>query len=295
MNKLNTSFFFCVGAQKSGTTSLHDILRHHPEIYLPKAKEAHFFDKDERYTKGLDWWYSEFFKNHRNEKCTGTMTPEYLYYEEVPERIVEHLGTDLKIIIVLRNPIDRAYSHYLMSKRRGYEELTFAEAIEAEPERIKLGEFERDNYSYIDRGRYSVQIERYTSLFKPDQLLFLSFENDIKQNIDQTIVRIQEFLGAKVVPLNTAIKSNVASETSSKKVQQFINESNPVKRQLKKIIPSQTRRVIKQKMSNWNSRKITSNNSLSEEERTHYYQKHFKQEPELLKSLTGMDFSYWQD
>ena len=83
--------FVCVGTQKAGTTTLHDILKNHKDIFLPKSKEAYFFDIDEHYQKGMNWWFKTHFSSYLNEKIMGVMTPEYLYYEEVPERIYKTL------------------------------------------------------------------------------------------------------------------------------------------------------------------------------------------------------------
>jgi len=105
-----TPNFICLGAQKPGTTTLHDILKQYPEIFLPKDKEAPFLIVSEAYDKGVGWWLNHYFSDYNNESILGVMTPEYLYYEEVPNRILESCGPDVKLIIILRQPLDRAYS-----------------------------------------------------------------------------------------------------------------------------------------------------------------------------------------
>ena len=204
--------FICVGTQKAGTTTIHDILKNHQDIFLPEKKEAHFFDIENRYKKGLNWWKKEFFSSYGGEKSVGVFTPEYLYYDEVPKRILSNLDLKTKIIIILRNPIDRAYSHYLMSKRRGYDKLSFDEGIEIENIRINKNEFSRNNFSYISRGMYFNQLNRYYSLFDSDNILVLNFEKDIVINLDQTINTIQKFIGVNVMNLKLNIKSNRASD-----------------------------------------------------------------------------------
>ena len=84
--------FICVGTQKAGTTTIHDILKNHQDIFLPEKKEAHFFDIENRYKKGLNWWKKEFFSSYGGEKSVGVFTPEYLYYDEVPKRILSNLS-----------------------------------------------------------------------------------------------------------------------------------------------------------------------------------------------------------
>ena len=71
--------FICLGTQKAGTTTLHDILQQHPDIFLPPGKEAHYFDREERFEKGLKWWIDTYFSYYNNEKIMGVMQPEYLY------------------------------------------------------------------------------------------------------------------------------------------------------------------------------------------------------------------------
>ena len=120
--------FLCVGAQKSGTSLLYRLLNQHPEIYLAKGKEIHFFNRDENYNKGIEW-YSEHFAGSEDYKRVGEVTPDYNYVPTVPGRIYKTLGKDIKLIFMLRNPVDRAYSNYWMSFRRGHERFSFEKAI----------------------------------------------------------------------------------------------------------------------------------------------------------------------
>jgi len=174
--------FLCVGAQKAGTTTLHDILIQHPEIYLPEIKETKFFQDNSKYRKGLDYYEKEFFGKWNGERAVGEIDSVYMYFEYVPERIYKHLGKDIKLIFMLRNPVDRAYSHYWMSYRRGYETETFERAIELEQKRIKIDEFHKIHFSYIDRGFYAKQIKRYLKLFPKENMLFIIFEEDFLKN-----------------------------------------------------------------------------------------------------------------
>ncbi len=234
----------CIGAQKAGTTTLHDILNQHPDIYLPKSKEAHFFDIDEHYERGLNWWIDTFFSSSENEKIIGAMTPEYLYYEEVPQRILNTLGKDIKIIILLRNPVNRAYSHYLMSKRRGYENHSFEEAISLESERIKKGEFEKNHFSYITRGLYFEQIKRYQHFFHEKNILILRFEDDLLKNKEQTIKRVLVFLGVTELSLNTDIKSNKATKPRFQRITKLVHEKGKIKNFLRFFVKSSKIKIL---------------------------------------------------
>ena len=292
---MKTPNFLCLGTQKAGTTTLHDILSQHSSIFLPQRKEAHFFDQEERYSKGINWWIDTFFAEYQGEQIWGAITPEYLYYEEVPQRIFNDLGSDVKFVVILRNPVDRAYSHYLMSKRRGFEKSTFQEAIANESLKIKIGEHERNHLSYISRGMYSEQIERYFKLFPRKQFLFLSFEDNICSNLEHSIREIQNFLGVPFEDLDTHVKSNEASQMKSEKVQKLIRSDNFIKRFLKSIIPEKIRQNLKQKAIRLNEGKSLESKKLSKQERQDIFNTYYSGEIKELKKLTGYDFSYWNE
>lgn len=123
--------FIIIGAQKCGTTSLFNYLSKHPDVSLPEEKEIHFFDKF--YNKGINWYKKNFLNDGM---LTGEATPYYIYHPHVTVRI-SSCCPNAKLIVMLRNPIDRAYSNFSMEKQRNNEPLaTFEEAIAAEPKRI---------------------------------------------------------------------------------------------------------------------------------------------------------------
>lgn len=285
--------FICVGAQKAGTTTLHDILKQHPDIYLPELKEAHFFDQKKRYVKGIKWWLNTFFSKYNNEKIMGVMTPEYLYYEEVPDRVLKDLGSNVKIIIILRNPVERSYSHYLMSVRRGFESMSFMNAIENESMRILQGEFERNNFSYIARGLYSQQVTRYTNRFSKNNILFLSFENSIVNNIDSTITHIENFLDIDKIKLNTTLKSNSASEPRLKFINTLLYKKSIIKKIFRPFFNSLSLKVKIAQFIDSLNQKPTSSKKLSLEDKKDIMDKYFKEDIVKLEGLLGQDLSYW--
>ena len=125
MNKLIIDFFV-IGAQKSGTTTIHNWLVQNEQISLPNIKETHFFNHN--YEKGMNWYNSRFKKKY---KIRGEVDPSYLLSKTAALNIKKHFQAP-KFIILLRKPIDRAYSHYLMTKFRGLENKTFYDAINCE-------------------------------------------------------------------------------------------------------------------------------------------------------------------
>ncbi len=188
--------FFCIGAQKTGTTTLHEVLIDHPDIYLPiEKKELHFFDDDDNFLKGVDWYLNKYFSQVKTERAIGEITPAYCFYEVVPKRIYDAFGADVKFIFILRNPIDRAISQYNMNVANLTEGLTFYDALENEKQRLQNGtNFEYRHYSYLDRGYYSIQIERYLQFFKSENLLLLNFEEEFLNSKSEMYKKIQSFL-----------------------------------------------------------------------------------------------------
>lgn len=149
--------FLIAGAQKCGTTTLSGALRQHPEIFLSKPKELHFFDR--RFDRGLDWYSSHFTPSPRH-KQVGEATPAYMFDPDARRRFAEALP-GIRIVVILRDPVSRAYSHYWHQRRLGNEQLpTFEEAVAAEPERrASPNARTRLASAYLERGRYIAQIE----------------------------------------------------------------------------------------------------------------------------------------
>ncbi|MFW6009458.1 MAG: sulfotransferase domain-containing protein [archaeon] len=129
--------FICPGAQKAATTSLYNILKLHPDVFLPDIKEPQFFAVDKKYKNGLEWYEKKYYSNVSEEKIIGDISTGYMAIEHSAERIANDLGTNIKIIFLLRNPVDRAYSHYWMEKNKYFEVESFERALELEEERKK--------------------------------------------------------------------------------------------------------------------------------------------------------------
>lgn len=200
--------FLVIGASRCGTSYLYQLLCRHPLIGAALFKEVHYFDI--KYYRGWRWYAAHFPKISRDEdskpspRITGEATPYYMFHPHVPQRVARDLP-DVKLIAILRNPVMRAYSHYQMQVRRGREKLPFEEAIEREDERVapdleRLTEdedycgFNHQHFTYLSRGHYAEQLERWLTVFPRDRFLVLKSE-DFFAEPDETLQRVFRFLG----------------------------------------------------------------------------------------------------
>jgi hypothetical protein len=194
--------FLILGAQKAGTTALYAYLRWHPQITGPSFKEVSFFDR--HYARGERWYRAHL--PIRRSGIVGEASPSYLFHPLAPERVARMLP-DARLIAVLRNPAERAFSHYQHEVALGREPLGFDEALAQEDERME-GELERMtrdpsyfsypwwNYTYASRGRYAEQLERWFSVFPRNQLLVV-LSDDLAADTAGTYGRVQDFLGVE--------------------------------------------------------------------------------------------------
>ncbi len=171
--------FIGIGAQKSGTSWAYTCLYEHPEICIP-VKEIHFFSRP-RYANGKDW-YEAHFKNCKPGVRCGEWSTSYLYSKEAPERI-HACYPDAKILAILRNPVDRAYSQYRNTVRSG--EI---------PKTMTFEEYSLEDDSLWKQGLYAEQLDEYFKYFKREQVLVLIYE-DIRKDPILFMRRIHEFLG----------------------------------------------------------------------------------------------------
>lgn len=194
--------FLIIGAQKGGTTSLHEYLAEHPLVSPPTTKEVHYFDHAHR--RGSGWYRAHFRPPSRPGEICGESTPYYLFHPLVPELVARDLP-DSKLIVILRNPIDRAFSHHNHERALGFEDLPFEQAIAREPDRLAGEEqrilenprhrsFPHQHHSYLSRSRYADQLERWLSYAGRDRFLILSSE-DLFEEPRAALAETQRFLG----------------------------------------------------------------------------------------------------
>lgn len=220
--------FFLVGAAKAGTTSLYEYLSQCPDIFFPRIKEPHFFTgvrpADERkfYIDAVTKrdQYLRLFRKAGKYAVIGDASPSYLWHPEAPRRIHD-VAPDARIVIILRDPIERAYSHYLMDYREGVQSLPFYEALLEDMNAPEKGW--GVSWLYYELGLYAGQIERYLTVFKPEQIKVLLFDEFVR-DVEGTLREILRFLA-----LDPAVADKI---DVSRKYNSYSAPRNPIARKL---------------------------------------------------------------
>jgi hypothetical protein len=192
--------FVIAGSQKCGTTSLAATLRQHRQVHVPRPKEVHFFDQ--HFARGTEW-YAEQFSPREHHRQVGEATPSYLDHPLATRRLARTLP-DARIVVVLRNPVDRAYSHYWHKRRLGDEPLeTFEEAVAAEPGRRQAARRASWlRHAYVGRGHYIDRIEEYVASHGRDRVHVVLLD-DLVAAPRPTIRALLRFLDVNPKPART--------------------------------------------------------------------------------------------
>jgi hypothetical protein len=265
--------FLVIGAQKSATTSVIHYLGGHPDAYTLRD-EVHFFDQN--YDRGIDW-YRQRFAGGEEARAVGESTPEYMYFEEVPARMARHLPA-ARLVAILRNPVDRAYSHYWHNRTRSMEPLGFEEALEREEERLSRGDpVSRSRYSYLDRGRYIQQLQRVREHF-PGELLHVELFEDLERDRTGVVRSLYRFLG---------LEEGIIPEGIDRARNRFVSfRSQRLRRPIRRL-PGPLRRVA----ARLNIRYLEYP-SLAPGARTRLHER-FADDNRALASWLGRDLSLW--
>ncbi|MFN5513343.1 MAG: sulfotransferase family protein [Cyanobacteriota bacterium] len=248
--------FLIVGAAKSGTTALHSYLSQHPQIYMTPDKETNFFafwgqalnfqgpgdEAINHFSVTELKTYEALFEGATRETALGEACPLYLYHAQAPERIYETLP-DCKIIVILRDPVERAYANFLHLIRDGREPYPdFAQALAREPERIA------QNWEwfwhYGQQGYYGQQLQHYYDRFPREQIRVYLYE-DLRQNALGLIQTIFSFLGVdSSFSPDMTIRPNKSGMPKNKLLHGLLTRPNPLKSLLKPLFPAQLRQKI---------------------------------------------------
>ena len=243
--------FFVLGVPKCGTTTLHQVLMAHPHIFMTKEKEPHFFDTDTYYNRGLDRYLRDHFRGAAGFKARGEASPTYLRSGKARDRIRGDLGKDLRFVVILRDPVKRAWSAYLQECRRGLETETFERALELEPTRLS-----RDPTcaAYFLGGLYARQLRVWFEAFPREHFLVLLTE-DLAERPGAVARQAFAFLDVDPdVELPPPIPANVRGIPRHPRLAAALNRPGAMMGTLKHLVPYSTRQRVRHVLNRWNRR-----------------------------------------
>jgi len=295
----NKPNFLVVGAAKSGTTSLFNYLTQHSEIFIPEVKECRFFSQLPKNFNGLG---AEFFPNsgitdkrtyfklfcEHEDKVCGDISNDYLYYyEESIKNIKKYLGDEIKIVIVLRNPTDRAFSSYMHHIRDGWENISFEQALDDENRRIE--ENWGWSYHYVKTGMYYYQVKAYLDNFRHTKIYL--FE-ELKSK-DILLKKLYAFLEVR---FNKELKDNkeynVSGYPRNKLIHNLLNKDHAIKKIIKPVVNSILPKGSIQKVVSNIQKKNLINIAMKNDTRKKL-KNVFEDDISKLSNLIEMDLSHW--
>ncbi len=279
-----------VGAAKSGTSSIAYYLSQHPQISFLHNQEIHYFST--YWNNKSPHWYKTHFKD-THTPIIGETSTSYFHHPEVPARILKELGDSVKIIISLRNPVDRAYSDYLMGYNNAVETRSFSEAIKVNKQQWDQFQKSKMSYSdfdwereYLQVGHYYEHTARYIEAFGPGNVKLIKFDNLINQTVDQ-LNAIFRFLGVKEKStLDTTPHNTYTSQFRF--VKKWLGYQNF--KRIKFWLPSGFRQILKK----WWVTKKDTKPPIDPEVKA-FLKKYYRPDLKKLENLVDFDISDWQD
>lgn len=242
--------FVVIGAEKAGTSSLHLYLSDHPAIYMPAVKEVRFFDLDQNHARGLEW-YRQFFAHGRpsGARVLGEASPGYLHFPRAAGRMRAAIP-DARLIAVLRDPVQRAYSHHWNRVRGGLERRPFAQVVADHLDG-------REASPIVEIGRYADHLERFFAVY-PRERLLITFTDRLQRERAQVCAEIFAFLGVDPgwVPRNLHVIDNPAALPRSRSVQRVFAMNTPLKRALKRALSAPAWQALRRRLKRMNYRRF---------------------------------------
>jgi hypothetical protein len=300
-NEVDLPDFLLAGSAKCGTTTIFQYLQRQSSVFLPELKEPFYFSfgnekptyTDARFNSKVIWKTEEYvalFKNAKTSQLIGDASTSYLYTAEKTIQNVKSLykekASDLKIIVILRNPAERAFSHYTHLIRNGIEKLEFSEAIT--PQNIEQRSKEMWGFDYTGYGLYGAQMEVFKNFFK--HILVLDYAELAQPN--QMMEKIYTFLDIKnPVKVEEKIEANPSGVPKSKFVTALIR-SKRFKKIIKQITPSKALPIF-QKMKDSLLKKSIVKPKISEQD-NQYLREFFRKDIENLERILNKNFNSWK-
>jgi hypothetical protein len=252
--------FFILGAAKAGTTTLCDLLHQHPQVYLSFVKEPMFFSRDDFFEHGLDWYRDNYFNDWTGQPARGEATPHYLYWaEKVAPRLARTFEpASVKLVVIFREPAQRAYSWYWNMIKEDKETLSFPDALEAEPRNLKenwerLYSFGAMTYGYYRGGCYATQLKYYLDLFPRENFYFL-LQADLRKDINSAMRGLFTFLGVDPGVTVQPVVSNASAMPRNRGLHNLLHGPSVLKDWLKRLVPFQLRFRLKTSIAEANLR-----------------------------------------
>lgn len=287
--------FICPGAQKAGTTSLYQILRRHPDIFLPVAqKEIHYFDRDINFERGLTW-YAQHYLPVQNEKIIGDISPDYMLFEYVAPRILDSLGAEVKILFLLRHPVDRAYSQYNYHRFFQVEKNhSFAEALKNDADSVptRFGSWHTPPY-YVFKSRYCAQISRFLQVFSKQSIHVAVFEDLFgtdERRAKQATRDIFTFLGVADMPAATGNRVNPTFVPKHPAL--FDTMKARIAPGLKRLLSAGQYKALRTRCMNLLQNKHP---ALTPHTRRHMLNQYFLDDIKRLEACIGRGLNVWYD
>ncbi len=293
--------FLIVGAAKSGTSSLHNYLNQHPEVFMPsynsegmKVKEPRFLIKDlvkHRLHNGVWTWeeYKSLFGDVTDEKAIGESTVLYLYYyKDAIKNIKEKLGNDVKIIIMLRNPADRAYSAFQHVSRGFKEQNSFEKSLEMEDGRLERDGNLTPMVMYKDMGLYHDMVKSFQENFSNVHVIIY---DDFRDDTENEMKKTYQFLGiSDNADIDYVTRHNVGGKRwKNDKVKYLFMKENPIKSIFRRIIPKGLRRGIRNNLVTPSTNKVTPMKGHTRIMLNNFFREDVKQ----LSTLLNRDLTNW--
>ena len=284
--------FFLLGAAKAGTTSLYHYLKQHPQIFLTTVKEPHFFDSDKTYNEGFQVYLNRHFTGAAGYPARGEATPGYFHaYRKVIPRMEKMFCVEqLSFILVFRDPVKRAWSHYLHRRRNAAEPHDFRQALELEEQRVRADTSEW--VGYFRDGLYAKQLSAWLDHFPRENFKFI-LTDDLREDAEQVTRDCFSFLSLNdALELNTDMKQNRASEPKFQWLMEYLNRDSVLKKPAKFLLPYHVRRELKGYLRRKNLRPAAErpqlDSGLDRELREEYREDIIK-----LSKLINRDLTMW--
>lgn len=292
-----------LGTSKAGTTSLHYYLDQHPDIATCQPKEPFYFRAE--YDRGVEYYWRKYFELYKGEPFACDAAPQHLYLPFCTRRIAETLD-DPCLVVICRNPTERAISAYWHNARRGLEKNSFAEAIELNFRRLAHGPFFEDEadaklYSevrrepgakihhrwqfYLDPGYYAQHLRRYISIFGKERLFIMLFE-DFVGSPERFVTQLQNFIGLKPVTFLKMERLNQATSAGAARTVDKLGRIPGIA-----MIPTEWRRIAKNQIFSLGGGSKPQIDPATKQDLVEHYRKHNSD----LELLIGRDLSSWNE